>query len=176
MSSRSVKQAQFVKPERVAPAYNGPTNFCWLVPGILGGTPRPGIFKDTYRDIEALARVQTRLLVTLTEEYKPDVALIESYDIATLYVPIPDLEPPSLTQATQVCQLATAYVARGEAVVFHCHAGKGRTGTLLAAMLIWAGTTAEVAILQTRASNPKWIESESQIKFLHTFASSISSD
>ncbi len=160
----------FGKPSSTPPAYNGPTGFHWLMPGLLGGTPRPGIFKDIERDLQALQRVGTRLLVTLTEEWQPDATLIKEYDMQSLYVPIPDLHPPSLAQAEHVCEIASAFTRRGEAVVFHCHAGKGRTGTLLAAMLIHTGRTAAQAIAETRRQNRQWIESESQLAFLEDFA------
>lgn len=157
-------------PNKIAPEYNGPVNFSWLIPGLLGGTPRPGIFKDVERDIAALKRVETKLLVTLTEEWQPDPALNARYGIETIYEPMPDLNPPTIEQAISICRRVAEFTQRGEAAVFHCHAGKGRTGTLLASMLIWSGQSAHSAITNTRAQNSKWIESESQLAFLSEFA------
>ncbi len=173
MNLPSGSHVVFRPPSGAKSAYFGPNNFCWLIPGLLGGTPRPGIFKPPHRDLAALQRVNTRLLVTLTEEYQPDEAQNTAHDIDTLYVPIPDLAPPTPEQAKAICRTVSEYVERGEAVVFHCHAGKGRTGTLLAAMLIWAGKSAEEAIVETRKRNPQWIESDSQIEFLKAFPAMI---
>ena len=159
----------FAKPVAVTPEYNGPTNFAWLIPGLLGGCPRPGIFRGMDRDLIALQRVQTRLLVTLTDEWTPDADVIAEFDIDSLHFPMQDQEPPTLQQAIDICRQASIYADRGEAVVFHCRAGKGRTGTLLAAMLIWAGDSSAAAILATRQQNHKWIESESQLAFLEEF-------
>ena len=159
----------FGKPNRVAPAYNGPANFCWLIPGLLGGSPRPGVFKDINRDLKALSLVETRLLVTLTEEWTPNAELIGQYNMESLFVPITDLAPPTLEQAETTCRKAAEFTAKGKAVVFHCHAGKGRTGTLLAAMLIWDGQTSQAAITETRNRNQQWIESDSQLEFLEEF-------
>ncbi len=142
-----------------------PDGFCWLLPELLGGTPKPDAAA-----LKALSRLGTRLLVSLTQEWQPDVALIERHGLRALYAPIPDFQPPTLEQAAQICRAASAYTARGEAVVFHCHAGKGRTGTMLAAMLIWAGQSAEAAIAATRAQNEHWIETEGQLAFLAAFA------
>lgn len=156
--------------ENAVAEYFGPRDFHWLVPGLLGGAPRPGVFKDDWRDYEALRRVNTKLLVTLTDEWEPDADEIAKYGMKSFFVPIIDLTPPSIDQAISTCVVVEEYVARREAVVFHCLAGKGRTGTMLATMLIWSGSTAKDAILYTRAQNPRWIESESQLDFLAAFA------
>ncbi|NOR62453.1 MAG: hypothetical protein GQ535_08180 [Rhodobacteraceae bacterium] len=142
-----------------------PDGFCWLHVGRLGGMPKPD-----KKALKALGQLHIRLLVSLTQEWQPDAALVKSYGIESLYAPIPDFQPPSLEQAAQICREVSAYTARGEAVVFHCRAGKGRTGTLLAAMQIWAGNTAAEAIAETRARNGSWIETQGQLDFLEAFA------
>lgn len=139
--------------------------FYWLQPALLGGIPKPD-----EAALKALSKLRVKLLVSLTQEWQPDSALIKRYGMVSLYAPIPDFQPPSLVQAAQICRDVSAYTARGEAVVFHCRAGKGRTGTLLAAMLIWAGQTAQDAIAETRKCNPAWIETEGQLAFLADFA------
>lgn len=162
--------ALFPAAKGAAPEYNGPTNFKWLVPGVLGGCPRPGIFRDIALDLQALRRVGTDVLVTLTQEWPPETASIEAAGLRSIYQPIADLQPPTVAQALETCAHVQAEISRGKAVVFHCHAGKGRTGTLLAAMLVYNGMNAQAAVLATRVQNPKWIETEGQIKFLHTFS------
>jgi len=142
-----------------------PDGFCWLQSGRLGGMPKPD-----KKALEALGLLRVRLLVSLTQEWQPDVAVINNYGIESLYAPIPDFQPPSLTQAVHICREVSAYTARDEAVVFHCRAGKGRTGTLLAAMLVWAGKSATDAIAETRARNVAWIETQGQLDFLDAFA------
>lgn len=157
-------------PKSVASEQNGPANFHWLVPGLLGGCPRPGATRNIQRDYEALQRVDTRLLVTLTQEWQADKVQLATYGIESFFAPIPDFHPPTLKQADLICERALAFTLAGQAVVFHCHAGKGRTGTLLAAMLIYAGLDSQSAIRQTRSQNPSWIETESQLDFLEAFA------
>ena len=151
-------------------AYFGPRGFCWLVPGRLGGAAKPGLFKPIEHDLEALQRVGTRLLVTLTDEWEPEPARFVPYGIESLYMPVPDRGAPSPAQARELCLRAAAAMNRGEAVVYHCRAGRGRTGTMLAAQLIHGGASAENAIAQVRAANPYWIESDAQIAMLHAFA------
>lgn len=139
--------------------------FCWLQPGLLGGMPQPD-----EAALKALRGLRVKLLVSLTQEQRPDVDLINSFGMTSLYAPIPDFQPPTLAEAARICRDVSAYTARGEAAVFHCRAGKGRTGTLLAAMLIWSGQSAEGAIATVRAQNKQWIETEGQLDFLVKFA------
>lgn len=162
MAGKSV----FGSPLGPSPKSEGPVGFQWLLPGLLGGTPLP-------KDFSALQRVGTRLLVSLTAEWQPDEGVISRHGMRSLYAPIPDFQPPTLAQAAQVCAAVAGYTGRGEAVVFHCQAGKGRTGTMLAAMLIWAGHSAEDAIAQTRGQNAAWIETDGQLAFLSDFASQV---
>ena len=157
----------FAPPLSLSPASDGPVGFHWLRQGLLGGTPLPD-------DFASLQRVGTKLLVSLTAEWQPDAALIARYGMCSLYAPISDFQPPTLAQAVQICEAAAGYTARGEAVVFHCRAGKGRTGTMLAAMLIWAGDPAAAAIEQTRGAHGAWIETEGQMAFLSDFADQVS--
>lgn len=139
--------------------------FCWLHTGLLGGAPKPD---ETA--LKALSDLRVKLLVSLTEEWQPNAEMIKRYGMTSLYAPIPDFQPPSVAQAAQVCRDVSAYTARGEVTVFHCRAGKGRTGTMLAAMLIWAGQSADGAIAETRGRNAAWIETKGQLEFLATFA------
>ena len=159
----------FGHPLFIAPAPTGPRGFHWMIPGLMGGMPRPG-GENLSQDLAGLTRLKTQLLVSLTAEWKPDADLFASHNIDSLHVPITDFMPPTMDQAVSICQQAAAYTSAGRAVVFHCQAGKGRTGTLLAAMLIWAGASAQEAILTTRSRNADWIETEGQLAFLATFA------
>ncbi|MGE0326021.1 MAG: dual specificity protein phosphatase family protein, partial [Polyangiaceae bacterium] len=59
---------------------------------------------------------------------------------------------------------------RGDRVAVHCHAGLGRTGTMLAAFLIYRGETAEAAITRVREVRPSYIQSQAQLDFLKRFA------
>jgi len=152
-----------------ASAYAGPRGFAWLEPGLLGGCAQPGIFAEAEMDLAALERVGTKVLVSLTEEWAPDVARIEAHGMVSIHVPIPDQGVPETEVARALCARVMDHLAAGEPVTFHCRAGKGRTGTLLAAMLIWRGMAPDEAITETRRRNPAWIESEAQLDFLRGF-------
>ena len=141
---------------------------CWLQKRLVGGMPQPD-----NAALAALGLLRVRLLVSLTQEWQPDVVALNRHGLESLYAPIPDFQPPRIAQAAQICRAVSAYTARDEAVVFHCQAGKGRTGTLLAATRVWAGKSAAEAIAETRACNSAWIETQGQLDFLESFAEQV---
>ena len=150
-------------------AYHGPKGFHWLIRGCMGGTPRPGLLQPLEQDLASLRRMGTDVIVTLTEEWAPPTKDIESAGMQSRYVPIPDMAPPTSDQAIATCAEVAGLIAEGRTVIFHCRAGRGRTGTLLALQLIWHGFSAIEAIERTRKKNQLWIESESQLQFIQEF-------
>lgn len=157
------------RPE-VPSAYYGPTNFTWLVRGRLAGTPRPGLSHSLDSDSRALRRIGVTTLVTLTEEWQPPVERLAEHGLTSLYVPIPDMAPPTMKQAQDTCAFVEQELNAERSVAFHCRAGRGRTGTLLAAMLIWYQPDFMAAIERVKSTNRYWIESDSQMAFLDRFA------
>ena len=153
-----------------ASSYYGPTNFTWLVRGRLGGSPCPGLNDSFASDAEALKRVGITLVVTLTKEWEPPTELFAEFGLKNIFVPIPDMGAPTIAQAEGACKLVEDALSAGETVLFHCRAGRGRTGTLLAALLIWFNPDFDTAISRIKATNRYWIESAEQMKFLAQFA------
>ena len=151
------------------PSYFGPTGFHWLDQGRLAGCARPGLVRKMDMDLTLLYRVGVRSLVSLTEEWVPDPAEMARHGIHVRYFPIPDRMPPTINQAVEMCKSSNSFLDQGKPVAYHCRAGKGRTGTMLAAHRIWEGHTAETAISGVQQINKYWIESEAQESFLHEF-------
>lgn len=164
--------APAARPEVPRPAVShafGPRGFLWLKNGVLAGTPRPGIFFDTRYDLAALQRVGVTVLVSLTRT-PPEEELLPEFGIRCLRSPIPDMEAPTLDQAVELCRTIERLIANNEVVAVHCRAGLGRTGTVLASVLIWEGATALAALDTVRRIEPRWVQSEPQVAFLAEFA------
>lgn len=152
----------------------GPRGFLWLKKGLLAGTPRPGIVQDIEYDLDALKRVGVTTLVSLTT--KPiDPELLETRGITGLWLPIKDMHAPALEEAEQMCRMVSGLMEQGHVVAYHCRAGLGRTGTMLASHLIMEGKSALDALESVRRIEPRWVQSDEQVRFLERFSESLSS-
>jgi len=150
----------------------GPRGFLWLLPGQLAGTPWPGVVHDVRYDLDALRTVGITRLISLTEE-PFDPALAGEFGIHCLASPMPDMAPPTLEQGLLLCRAIDRALAAGEVVAVHCHAGLGRTGTVLASYWLWrgrGGIGALQALEDVRRIEPGWVQSQAQVVFLEEFA------
>ena len=64
---------------------------------------------------------------------------------------IEDFASPTLDQIEEFVEFVGSRLAAGKKVLVHCYAGRGRTGTMLAAYLIHGGMSAGAAIREIRA-------------------------
>ncbi len=164
------RTAEYERPAKggYAPARQGPSGFDWLLPGRLAGTPLPGIVDDIDRDLDALRRVGTTTLVTLTLDRLP-ARKLRKRRLESIHFPIVDMHAPEPVRAADLCRLVEVRLEDGGVVAMHCKAGLGRTGTMLACYLIWKGESAEAALARVRRVNPKWVQSKRQEDFLKEF-------
>lgn len=153
----------------------GPRGFLWLKRHQLAGTPVPGVYFDMEYDLKALQRVGVTKLVTLTETAL-DEAKLTPFGISSIWEPIPDMEAPSIEQGVRICQKIDSLIANHEVVAVHCRAGLGRTGTILAAHLIWEGMGALNALEAVRDIEPRWVQSQVQVEFLEQFEQSLAAN
>jgi atypical dual specificity phosphatase len=153
----------------------GPRNFLWLKKGMLAGTPRPGLLTEMEYDMKALKRVGVTVLINLTRT-PFDEEVLREYDIKGIFFPIADMEAPDIEDAKKLCYRISRLVHKGEAVAIHCKAGLGRTGTMLAASLIWEGQSALEALENVRKVEPRWVQSDEQVAFLEQFAETVRRD
>lgn len=150
----------------------GPRNFLWLQKGVLAGTPRPGLVMELDYDLAALQRVGVTILISLTQKPIAKEDLLP-FNIIGRSFPIQDMSVPSIEDTKKLCLEVEQLIAQGESIAYHCRAGMGRTGTMLAVQLIWQGYSALDALATARRTEPRWVQSEVQIAFLDAFAKSI---
>lgn len=144
----------------------GPRGFFWVRPGRLGGVPRPGIIDTVDRDLEGLQRLGVTTLVTLEETVTVPEEALGRFGITCFQFPIADMGVPTLAAGAALAAEIRRLLDIGEVVAVHCRAGLGRTGTTLAAQLVFDGETARKAIERVRRINPLCIQSQAQVRFL----------
>jgi atypical dual specificity phosphatase len=153
----------------------------WILPSELAGMPAP--FLHPQRRLNrggALTDYEDELLVLNVAGIRAIVCLVNIPSDEPIYaaagfeflcLPVADGSPPSLEQTSRFADFVDRCRSRRAGVAVHCHAGLGRTGTMLAAYFILKGSSAEDAIRKIRSVEPSAIETSSQVKFLYDFAS-----
>lgn len=139
-----------------------PLNFSWIVEGRVGGMAHP-----TPRDLEWLREQGVTAILSLTER-EPSLPGFE-----VLRIPVIDMTSPSIDQLRKAVAFIRDIVGRGGAVVAHCTAGMGRTGTILAAYLVAEGLTVDEALRRVRRLRPGSVETSEQEYALLAFERSL---
>lgn len=158
-----------VTHSRPPPLRLRPASLRWLLPGLLGGMARPGLFCDEDHDLAALRQLGVRRLVSLEPTALPADRLA-AHGIAGAHLPIHALAAPRLPAAHAAVTETEDRLRRGEPTVYHCAGGLGRTGTLLAAHLIVRGMAPLHALEELRSLDPRYVQSIAQERFLDQLA------
>lgn len=146
----------------------------WVEPGVLAASGIPlGV-----KDLQSLREQGIRAIVTLTEhpltaqeEITPQV--LDKMGLICLHAPVVDQYPPDEATVWKAAQFVDRMKAQNKPVLFHCHAGIGRTGTILHAYYLAEGLSLDEAKVKVKAAKPAsqfFMLSDDQRKFLGDFA------
>ena len=109
------------------------------------------------------------IVLTLTENPLPR-RWIDDAGLMTVHVPISDMDPPTDEQFDQCLAVIQRAAESKMGVLVHCMAGRGRTGTILAAYLVTKGLAPGNAIREIRDLRPGSIETPEQESAIHDWA------
>ena len=136
----------------------------WVLPGevLACGYPR------TDAALAALAAAGITLIVNLDVRPHPPASLTR-HGLVELHLPTPDFTPPSLDALRRGVAAIEGALSAGQRVAVHCVGGRGRTGTLLACLLVARGESAAGAIDEVRRRRPGSVETPEQEAAVHAF-------
>lgn len=157
-----------------------PTNFSWVIENQLAGGGLP----ITLDQFKWLIDHGIRTIVTVREVPLPlewiqrftqtkgpkDSSTIST--ISYLHVPVEDYKAPTMDQIKSTVSYIENEVSSNRGSIFvHCAAGKGRTGTILAAYLLKKDRlSAEATLRRLRSLRPGSIQTQVQEQALYQYA------
>lgn len=124
-------------------------------------------------ELEAAKREGVGAIVSLTgTPLSPEV--IDRLGFAYLHSPLSAI--PSIQQLTQIIQFIESQKSQSHPVLMHCGEGIGRTGTVLAAYLVYHGMRADDAIRVVREKRSGSIQTVEQENIVREFEKVVSSE
>ena len=142
-----------------------PSNFSWFN-DYLAASSIPICEEEIYWLREAGIEV----IVSLDLDFDDSVLdAIKKTGIEHVIIEIQELAAPSTNQMLKFVEVVKWAKERGKKVLVHCFAGCGRTGTMLAALLVYEGYAPMDAVREVRKVRPCSIESYEQLEAIKKF-------
>ncbi len=151
---------------------NRPTNFSWVIDNKIAGSGTP----MTSKQYRWLIKNNIKSIVTVREFPLPEKWLVDNGKNTILkedykFVYVKDYGVPTLEVLDNIVNYIHSKITEEKKpLVVHCAAGKGRTGTILAAYLLKKeNISSDDAVKKIRSIRPGSIQSKVQEQVLHEY-------
>jgi atypical dual specificity phosphatase len=147
---------------------NRPTNFSWVIEKKLAGSGMP----VNLPQLIWVAKNGIKSIITIRESPLPSSWLAGVNEkLEYMHLKVDDFCAPSLESLETTVSYIDQHINEAKPVLVHCAAGKGRTGTVLAAYIMKQdpNLSALDAISKIRILRPGSVQSEEQISALQSF-------
>jgi atypical dual specificity phosphatase len=151
---------------------NKPTNFSWVIGNKLAGSGTP----MTLEQYRWLIKNNIRSIVTVREFPLPEKWLFDSEKDTSIkedyrFEYVKDYGVPTLEKLDSIVDYIDYKIMKdNKPLLVHCAAGKGRTGTILAAYLLKQRNISSIdAIKKIRIIRPGSIQSKIQEETIHEY-------
>jgi atypical dual specificity phosphatase len=139
-----------------------PKNFSWLEESKLAGCARP----ESEAELKELKSEGIKVIISLTgTPLYPEPLNRLGFDYLHSHIS----GAPSPIQLHEIIQFIREQNAQSKPVLVHCAEGKGRTGTVLAAYLVYKGLSTDDAIKKVRETRPGSIQNLEQENVIRIF-------
>ena len=127
--------------------------------GAMGPTSRRDLIFFQQQDVRAVLRMEESTISA------------EIWNLFDMFEPVPDFSAPTLEQTDRMCRWIEDQIENYERpVVVTCHAGIGRTGTVLASYMVYMGYEPQAAIDLVRELRPGSIQTREQEQVVVDYA------
>ena len=136
--------------------FSKPTNFSWVIENEIAGSGMPFTAKEV--EFYVFQGIGAVLNLTYLTEPSPPEEWFANAGLKHKRIPILNHTSPSQLQLLEALDFISSSMKEKKPVVVHCHAGQGRTGTILAAYLISKGKNPVETIKMLREMRPGSVE------------------
>jgi len=150
-----------------------PLNFSLIWNNRVAGSAHPGQGSNLVSSLSSLRIHGIQAILSLTEE-PLEFSTLREFEMNYLHVPIDDFTAPTPDQVEESIHFMMDQIEQQNGVMVHCHAGIGRTGTILACFMVRQDMDANQAIQYVRRLRPGSLEVYSQEYAVHQYADKVS--
>ena len=150
-----------------------PNNFSFIWNNMIAGSAHPGHGRGLASALSSLRKQGIKAILSLTEE-PLEFPTLREFEMNYLHIPVDDFTAPSPEQIDEAIDFMLEQAQKPNGVMVHCHAGIGRTGTILACFMVRQDMDANEAIQFVRRTRPGSLEVYSQEFSVYQYADRIS--